>query len=90
MDIISKLLKIAGKDNFQLDPAIGMSYVLRQCWKYGCMMIRGKIFSIGYGKISDSIFIGKKVKIIEKKRLVVGKRQNFKIVFILMHFLMRV
>lgn len=77
MDIISKLLKIAGKDNFQLDPAIGMSYVLRQCWKYGCMMIRGKIFSIGYGKISDSIFIGKKVKIIEKKRLVVGKKTKF-------------
>ena len=30
MSVINRLLKIAGKDNFQLDPAIGTEYILRQ------------------------------------------------------------
>ena len=72
MDVVGKLLKIAGKDNFQLDPAIETGYILYQCWKYGWMMIRGKIFSAGYKNIENSVFIGKKVKVVQKKCLKVG------------------
>ncbi len=76
MNIIDGLLKIAGKDDFQLDSAIGKKYILRQCWKYGCMMIRGRFFSIGYKKIANSVFIGKKVKILEKRNLSIGEKSK--------------
>ena len=74
MGVLDKLLKIAGKDDFQLDSAIGTGYILRQCWKYGWMMIRGKIFSLGYGQIANNVFVGKRVRIIEKKYLTIGKK----------------
>lgn len=76
MKIIDKLLKIAGKDNFKLDSEIGTGYILRQCWKYGWMMIRGKIFSLRHGNIAKTIFIGKKVKVIEKVRLTIGAKSK--------------
>lgn len=74
MRIVDKLLKIAGKDNFQLDPQIDTEYILRQCWKYGWMMIRGKFFSMGYEKIANNIFVGKKVKVIKRKSLSIGEK----------------
>ena len=66
MSVIDALLKIAGKDNFQLDPNIGAGYILRQCWKYGWMMVRGKIFSFGHEKIAKNVFVGKNVEVVEK------------------------
>lgn len=74
MSIIDKLLKFAGKDNFELDSTIGVGYILRQCWKYGWMMVRGSFFSIGYNQIANSVFIGRKVKVIEKKHLAIGEK----------------
>lgn len=74
MSIIGVLLKIAGKDNFNLDPNIGMGYIIQQCWKYGWMMVRGKFFSFGYKNIANNVFIGKKVKVVEKKHLLLGKK----------------
>lgn len=74
MGVLDKLLKIAGKDDFQLDSAIGTGYILRQCWKYGWMMIRGEIFSLGYGQIANNVFVGRRVRIIEKKYLTIGKK----------------
>lgn len=74
MSVIDVLLKIAGKDNFQLAPDIDAGYILRQCWKYGWMLIRGKLFSLKYESISNNVFIGKNVKIIEKKHLTVGQK----------------
>lgn len=74
MSIIDKLLKFAGKDNFELDSTIGAGYILRQCWKYGWMMVRGRFFSIGYNQIANSVFIGRKVKVIEKRHLVIGEK----------------
>ena len=68
------LLRIAGKDNFQLDPDIDTGYILRQCWKYGRMVIRGKAFSFGYEKIAKNVFVGKNVKAIEKKHLTIGQK----------------
>lgn len=74
MSSIDVLLKIAGKDNFQLDPDIDTGYILRQCWKYGWMMVRGKAFSLGYEKIAKNVFVGKNVKAIEKKYLTIGQK----------------
>lgn len=74
MSIIERLLKIAGKDNFKLDSDIGAGYILRQCWKYGWMFLRGKLFSFSYKKIANDVFIGEKVRVIEKKSLTVGKK----------------
>lgn len=74
MCVMDVLLRIAGKDNFQLDTDIDTGYILRQCWKYGWMMVRGKVFSFGYGKIAKNVFIGKNVKAIEKKHLTIGQK----------------
>lgn len=74
MKIIEKLLAVAGKDGFQLDSTIDTGYIFRQCWKYGTMMIRGIFFSIGYKNIKKNVFVGKKVKIVEKKYLSIGEK----------------
>lgn len=74
MGFIDKLLKTAGKDNFKLDSSISMNYVMYLCWKYGWMMLRGSIFSLGYKNIAKSVFVGKKVKVIEKKHLMIGEK----------------
>lgn len=74
MRVLDVLLRIAGKDNFQLAPEIDIGYILRQCWKYGWMIVRGKFFSFGQKKIAKNVFIGKKVKVIEKKHLTVGQK----------------
>lgn len=74
MSALDVLLRIAGKDNFQLDPNIDTEYILNQCWKYGWMMVRGKFFSFGHKKIAKNVFIGKRVKVIEKKHLTLGQK----------------
>ena len=74
MGVLDKLLKIAGKEDFQIDSSIGTGYIIRQCWKYGWMMIRGKVFSLGNRQIANSIFVGKNVKVIEKKYLTIGEK----------------
>lgn len=74
MGIVEKLLKIAGKDNFQLDSSISTNYLWRQCWKYGWMMIRGRFFSLGHRQIARNVFVGKKVKVLEKRHLSIGEK----------------
>ncbi len=72
MSLRSFAIKLAGKEQFHLDDKIGTGYILRMCWKYGCMIIRGRFFSWGYIKIASSIFVGRKVKIYEKKKVLIG------------------
>lgn len=74
MSLIDKLLKIAGKENFHLDSAIEKKYILRQCWKYGLMIVRGKVFSLGYTRIAKNVFVGRNVRVIEKKKLTIGQK----------------
>lgn len=74
MGIKNFLLKIAGKKDFELDSRISMWYLFRMCWKYGWMMIRGLIISIGYKGISSNIFVGKSVKLYEKRFMQIGKK----------------
>lgn len=76
MKLIDSFLKMAGKEDFEIDSEIGTAYILRQCWKYGWMMLRGKVFSLGWRNIAEDVFIGKNVRIIEKKRLMVGKKSK--------------
>ena len=70
MRIVDKLMKVAGKDDFHMDERISMGYIVRLCWKYGWMVLRGKRFRLGYSKIARSIFVGKKVRALEKRYLV--------------------
>ncbi len=72
MPLTKHLLKLAGKDGFELDKRISNGYIFSLCMRYGLMMIRGKMFSLGNKKISKSIFVGKHVRILEKKYLTIG------------------
>lgn len=72
MSLMDRLLKIAGKDNFKIDNRIGRRYILSLCWRYGMMMIRGKAFALIHSSINSSVFIGKGVKVLEKRYLTVG------------------
>lgn len=74
MRIVDKLMKVAGKDDFHMDERISMGYIVRLCWKYGWMVLRGKRFRLGYSKIARSIFVGKKVRALEKRYLTIGKK----------------
>lgn len=74
MAIVDKLLKIVGKDEFQLDRRITTSYIWMLCWRYGWMMVRGRLLSFGHNKIARDIFVGRKVKILEKKYLCIGAK----------------
>lgn len=74
LSIKKVLLKMAGKTDFELDSRISMWYIVRTCWIYGWMMVRGILRSIGYKDISSSVFIGKAVKLYEKRYLKIGKK----------------
>jgi len=73
---LEKALVVAGKKNFKIDSQIGFLYVFRLCWKYGWMLIRGFVFSIGHSRISKSIYVGRKVKVIEKRYLTFGNKSR--------------
>lgn len=74
MDVKRLLLKVAGKDGYSLDERIGTLYLLRLCWKYGWMMMRGKLVSITATNISPEVFIGRRVKLISRKELTLGRK----------------
>ena len=77
MSITDKLMKIAGKDDFHMDERISNGYIMHLCWKYGWMVLRGKIFRLGHPQIAKNIFVGKKVKVLEKRYLTIGDRTKF-------------
>ena len=75
MSILMKtILKLAGKPDFKIDKKIGLKYILAECIRYGMMMLRGKFFSICYRPINNSVFIGKNVKVREKRFLQIGEK----------------
>lgn len=78
MSIRTKLMKIAGKDNFELDPHIKTSYILRLCIKYGLMLIRGGYRTIGYPNIASNVFIGSHVKFYSKNQIKIGSQTKIR------------
>ncbi len=74
MSFIENVLKMAGKENFKIDAKISKRYIFNICIKYGVMLIRGKLFSFGYSKINNSIFVGDRVKVVEKKYMKIGAK----------------
>lgn len=76
MILVKLLLKMAGKDEFQLDKRIDTKYILHLCWKYGLMMLRGKIVSLGYAGISNGISVGSKVKLYNKKNIIIESKSK--------------
>lgn len=74
MSLMEKCLKLAGKSDFHLDKRIGFGYILGICWKYGWMMVRGKLLSIGRNNIAGNVFIGRGVQLLEKRYLTLGAK----------------
>ena len=74
MPFIDKVFKLAGKEEFKIDKKISKGYIIRICLKYGFMIIRGKLFSLGYSRIAGSLFVGRGVKAIEKKYIQIGAK----------------
>ena len=74
MNLIEKCLHLAGKKDFHIDERIGMGYILHTCWKYGWMMVRGRLLSLGHRKIAGSVFIGRGVQLLEKRYLTLGAK----------------
>jgi len=74
MKLRQLLLKIAGKDGFQLDSRITNGYLFRICWRYGWMMVRGRLCSLGRNGISGHAFIGRGVKLYCKSSISIGAK----------------
>lgn len=74
MSLINIALKMVGKNDFKLDKAIGTVYMTRLCGTYGMMAIRGKLLSVFYKNIEASVFVGRGVKLFEKRYLTVGSK----------------
>lgn len=74
MNLMNELLKIAGKNNLKIDDQIDNKYIFSLCWEYGWMMLRGKLFSFANKKISNDVFLGKRVKVKKKKNIKIGKK----------------
>lgn len=74
MSLTDKMLKMAGKEGLELDERISKGYVRSLCWKYGWMMIRGKFFALGKKAIDTSVFVGRGVKVKEKRYLSIGAK----------------
>lgn len=68
----NKLMKIAGKGDFQLDGKIPTLYVLRLCFRYGFMMVRG--FFRGH----PGTFIGRHVHFYCCKALRIGYKAKIR------------
>lgn len=68
------MLKVAGKEDFSLDKKISNWYVLSLANKYGWMMLRGKLFAMGFPLISNSVFVGKRIKVLEKRCISIGEK----------------
>ncbi len=74
MSLTDKMLKMAGKEGLELDERISKGYIRSLCWKYGWMMIRGKFFALGKKAIDSSVFVGRGVKVREKRYLSIGAK----------------
>jgi len=74
MSLRKKILKIAGKENFEIDVRISNGYIFLLCLKYSFMLLRGKFFALGYSDIDHSVFIGNKVKVKEKRFMKIGSK----------------
>lgn len=73
MGLTQKLLKIAGKEGSSIDARIGSGYILGLCRKYGFMMVRGRLFSLGSPSIGKNVFVGRGFKALTKKDLSIGE-----------------
>ena len=78
MSIRNKLMKIAGKDDFELDSRISTGYIAGLCWKYGWMMVRGKTRSCFHSSIANTIFIGAGVRLYCKKLMSIGSKTKIR------------
>lgn len=72
--LLQRLVVLAGKDGFVLDETIGIGYLVNVLKKYGFMMLRGRLRSFGKKGISNSLFVGENVVLLNKKTLKIGPK----------------
>jgi acetyltransferase-like isoleucine patch superfamily enzyme len=78
VSIKNRLLRLAGKSDYAFDDRINTGYLLRLCWQYGWMIVRGKIRTINNHTIAHSVFIGKHVRFINKNQIKIGEKSKIK------------
>lgn len=67
--ILSKIISKIKKEPYQVDEAINFSTILSMVWDKGLMVIRGIWHKIWFKKAKGIIFVGKKVKIRNHKKI---------------------
>ncbi|HCM85210.1 MAG TPA: transferase [Enterococcus sp.] len=72
MDIEKIIRRASGKKEFTLSSNIPLSYLLRKGVKFYFGVFRGKISKIRIKKTGKNFFVGKKVKLLDKSRIMVG------------------
>ena len=73
MNLIDFALKKSGKGSLSIDKRVPKGYIFRLIWKYSLMRIKGWLVGFFHSKINSRIFVGKRVKLICKKNIIIGK-----------------
>lgn len=72
--MIERMLKLAGREGMKIDPGVSTGYLLRICVRYGTMMLRGRVVALPHRRFAKDIFIGARVRLIEKRRITLGHK----------------
>lgn len=76
--ILTPLLQLAGKGDFELDPAIPTGYLARICWDYGMDLIRGFLRGYGFESKRGRCFIGRCVTFRCKGKIKLGSKARLR------------
>lgn len=71
---MKSLIRLAGKDDMQLDPDIPTGYIVHTCWDYGTAMVRGSLKGHGFGSRDGRVFIGSGVTLRSKGKIRLGSK----------------
>ncbi|SES96624.1 Acetyltransferase (isoleucine patch superfamily) [Enterococcus malodoratus] len=64
--------RISGKKEFKLSNEVPISYVLRKAFFYSLGLLRGIVRGVGLKKAGKKLFIGSKVELLNKSKIVTG------------------
>lgn len=72
MVLMNKLLKMAGKEGFEIDKRVGKPYIAYTCGRFALMRVRGVVRCIGL-RSKSKVFVGKRVALRSKNNISIGK-----------------
>ena len=67
--MIARLIGSVKGERYNIDPAISSGQLLSIIWERGVMLLRGYYRRIGFGSARGRIFIGKRVRILAKRKI---------------------